>query len=126
MLASDRDTTLLSVTENGYGKRTDIENYRLTRRASKGVSNIRTSERNGLVVSIHAVADKDELMIITMNGLIIRLSVSDLRPIGRNTQGVKLINLGEGDRVIDISKITPNEEEKSEDIENTNSSEQAE
>ena len=78
-----------------------------------------------MVVSIHAVADKDELMIITMNGLIIRLSVSDLRPIGRNTQGVKLINLGEGDRVIDISKITPNEEEKSEDIENTNSSEQA-
>ena len=125
MLASDRDATLLSVTENGYGKRTDIENYRLTRRASNGVSNIRTSERNGLVVSIHAVADKDELMIITMNGLIIRLSVSDLRPIGRNTQGVKLINLGEGDRVIDISKITPNEEEKSEDIENTNSSEQA-
>jgi DNA gyrase subunit A len=111
MLASDRDTTLLSVTENGYGKRTSIENYRLTRRASKGVSNIRTSERNGSVVSIHAVADEDELMIITTNGLIIRLPVRDLRPIGRNTQGVRLINLGEGDRVIDVSKITPNDEE---------------
>ncbi len=111
MLASDRDTTLLSVTENGYGKRTDIENYRLTRRHSKGVSNIRTSERNGPVVSIHAVSDEDELMIITTNGLIIRLPVRDLRPIGRNTQGVRLINLGEGDRVIDVSRITPSGEE---------------
>ena len=111
MLASDRDTMLLSVTENGYGKRTDIENYRLTRRHSKGVSNIRTSERNGPVVSIHAVSDEDELMIITTNGLIIRLPVRDLRPIGRNTQGVRLINLGEGDRVIDVSRITPGDEE---------------
>ncbi len=111
MLASGRDTTLLSVTENGYGKRTDIENYRLTRRHSKGVSNIRTSERNGPVVSIHAVSDEDELMIITTNGLIIRLPVRDLRPIGRNTQGVRLINLGEGDRVIDVSRITPSGEE---------------
>ena len=107
MLASGRDSTLLSVTENGYGKRTDIENYRLTRRHSKGVSNIRTSERNGPVVSIHAVSDEDELMIITTKGLIIRLPVRDLRPIGRNTQGVRLINLGEGDRVIDVSRITP-------------------
>lgn len=111
MLASGRDTTLLSVTENGYGKRTDIENYRLTRRHSKGVSNIRTSERNGPVVSIHAVSDEDELMIITTNGLIIRLPVRDLRPIGRNTQGVRLIYLGEGDRVIDVSRITPSAEE---------------
>ena len=110
MLASGRDTTLLSVTENGYGKRTDIENYRLTHRGSKGVSNIRTSERNGPVVSIHAVSDEDELMIITTNGLIIRLPVRDLRPIGRNTQGVRLINLGEGDRVVDVSRITPNGE----------------
>lgn len=111
MLASGRDSTLLSVTENGYGKRTDIGNYRLTRRHSKGVSNIRTSERNGPVVSIHAVTDEDELMIITTNGLIIRLPVRDLRPIGRNTQGVRLINLGEGDRVIDVSRITPGDEE---------------
>ena len=111
MLASDRDTTLLSVTENGYGKRTDIGSYRLTRRHSKGVSNIRTSERNGPVVSIHAVSDEDELMIITTNGLIIRLPVRDLRPIGRNTQGVRLINLDEGDRVIDVSRITPGEED---------------
>ena len=111
MLASGRDTTLLSVTENGYGKRTGIENYRLTHRGSKGVSNIRTSERNGPVVSIHAVSDEDELMIITTNGLIIRLPVRDLRPIGRNTQGVRLINLGEGDRVIDVSRITPSGEE---------------
>ena len=110
MLASGRDTTLLSVTENGYGKRTSIENYRLTRRDTKGVSNIRTSERNGSVVSIHAVSDDDELMIITVNGLIIRLPVRDLRPIGRNTQGVRLINLGEGDRVIDVSRITPGDE----------------
>ena len=111
MLASGRDSTLLSVTENGYGKRTGIENYRLTRRASKGVTNIRTSERNGSVVSIHAVSDEDELMIITVDGLIIRLPVRDLRPIGRNTQGVRLINLGEGDRVIDVSRITPGDEE---------------
>ncbi len=121
MLASGRDTTLLSVTENGYGKRTGIENYRLTRRASKGVTNIQTSERNGAVVSIHAVSDEDELMIITMKGLIIRLPVRDLRPIGRNTQGVRLINLGEGDRVIDVSRITPGDEE--DDSESTESAE---
>ena len=75
------------------------------------MSNIRTSERNGPVVSIHAVSDEDELMIITTNGLIIRLPVRDLRPIGRNTQGVRLINLGEGDRVIDVSRITPGGDE---------------
>ncbi len=121
MLASGRDTTLLSVTENGYGKRTGIENYRLTRRASKGVTNIQTSERNGSVVSIHAVSDEDELMIITVKGLIIRLPVRDLRPIGRNTQGVRLINLGEGDRVIDVSRITPGDEE--DDSESTESAE---
>ena len=121
MLASGRDTTLLSVTEHGYGKRTGIENYRLTHRASKGVTNIRTSERNGSVVSIHAVSDEDELMIITVKGLIIRLPVRDLRPIGRNTQGVRLINLGEGDRVIDVSRITPGDEE--DDSESTESAE---
>ncbi len=109
MLASGRDTTLLSVTENGYGKRTSIENYRLTRRASKGVTNIRTSERNGSVVSIHAVSDEDELMIITMKGLIIRLPVRELRPIGRATQGVRLINLNGEDRVVDVSRITADE-----------------
>ena len=124
MLASGRDTTLLSVTENGYGKRTGIENYRLTRRASKGVTNIQTSERNGSVVSIHAVSDEDELMIITTNGLIIRLPVRDLRPIGRNTQGVRLINLGKGDRVIDVSRITPGDEE--DDSESTEEAESTE
>lgn len=112
MVAVRRDSSLMSITENGYGKRTNIENYRLTRRAGKGVINIKTSRRNGSVVTVREVDDDVEVIIITMKGVVIRLPVRDLRIIGRNTQGVRLINVAEGDKVVDVSTVAVSEEEE--------------
>ncbi len=112
MIVINEKMNILTVTENGYGKRTEVEEYRLTNRGGKGIINIKTSERNGKVVSMLSVEDKDELMIITRNGIIIRQKVADLRAIGRNTQGVRLIKLGEGDYVIAIAKAEENLEEE--------------
>ncbi len=98
------DTTLLVVCENGFGKRTDVDAYRLTHRGGKGVISIRTTERNGNVVSIMEVVDDDELFIVTEYGMLIRLPVADIRTIGRVTQGVKLINLAEDDLVVDVER----------------------
>ena len=112
MVAVRRDSSLMSITENGYGKRTNIENYRLTRRAGKGVINIKTSRRNGSVVTVREVDDDVEVIIITMKGVVIRLPVRDLRAIGRNTQGVRLINVAEGDKVVDVSTVAVSEEEE--------------
>ena len=112
MVAVRRDSSLMSITENGYGKRTNIENYRLTRRAGKGVINIKTSRRNGSVVTVREVDDDVEVIIITMKGVVIRLPVRDLRAIGRNTQGVRLINVAEGDKVVDVSTVAVSDEEE--------------
>jgi len=99
------DSTLLVVCENGYGKRTSIDAYRLIHRGGKGVISVRTSERNGRVVSIMEVVDDDELIIMTQNGIIIRLPVCDIRAIGRVTQGVRLINLDDDDSVVDVERV---------------------
>ena len=109
MIVADDDTELLTVCELGYGKRTRVSDYRLTRRGGKGVINIKTTERNGGVVAIKAVQDSDEVMIISQNGILIRLAMRDVSTIGRNTQGVRLINLGEGDRVIDVARVDEGE-----------------
>ncbi len=105
MVVADPVKTLLSVTENGYGKRSKIEDYRLVRRASIGVINIKTSERNGKVVAIKTVDDEDELMFISKKGIIIRVPVKGISTIGRNTQGVRLMKLKEGDKVVSAAKI---------------------
>ena len=105
MVVADDSADLLTVSELGYGKRTGISDYRLTRRGGKGVINIKTTERNGGVVAIKAVTVADEVMIISQDGILIRLPMSGVSAIGRNTQGVRLINLGEGDRVIDVARI---------------------
>ncbi|EFK06331.1 DNA gyrase, A subunit [delta proteobacterium NaphS2] len=97
--------TILTVTENGFGKRTNREEYPTQARAGKGVITIKTSERNGLVVYAYEVTDQDELMIITGHGKIIRIRAADISVIGRNTQGVKLIDLGEGEKVVGVAKI---------------------
>jgi DNA gyrase subunit A len=97
--------TLLTVTENGYGKRTDIQEYRLTSRGGSGVRNIICSERNGNVVSVSSVADEDEVMLITKNGVTIRMMISQIKVIGRSTQGVRLINLHKGDKLVGAGKI---------------------
>ena len=103
------EDTLLVVCENGYGKRTSMDAYRLTHRGGKGVISIKTSERNGGAVCIMEVVDNDELIIVTHRGILIRLPVQDIRTIGRVTQGVKLINLGENDHVVDVERV-PNGE----------------
>ncbi|MBW2096444.1 MAG: DNA gyrase subunit A [Deltaproteobacteria bacterium] len=105
MEALQEGATILTVTENGYGKRTRTDEYRRQGRGGKGILTIKTSVRNGSVVSSYQVAQTDQLMIITGHGKIIRLRVGDISIIGRNTQGVKLINLGEGEKVVGVAKL---------------------
>ncbi len=99
------DESLLVVTENGYGKRTSVDEYRLIKRGGKGVMAIKSSERNGLVVGAMQVVDEDELMMITNAGKIIRMKMSELRIIGRNTQGVRLFKLAEGEKVVAVDRL---------------------
>ena len=110
--------TILTITENGFGKRTLTSEYPLQKRGGKGVITIKTTERNGSVVGICPVVDEDDLMIITEKGRIIRIKVRGISVIGRNTQGVKLINLGAGERVVALARVEEEEaEEDEEDIE---------
>lgn len=101
--------TLLSVTENGYGKRTELDEYRVQSRGGVGIINIHTSDRNGSVVGIAYVNDDDELMIITQQGKVLRMVVRDIRVIGRNTQGVRLIEMDADDRVVSIARLAERE-----------------
>ncbi|MBW2117938.1 MAG: DNA gyrase subunit A [Deltaproteobacteria bacterium] len=101
--------TILTVTENGYGKRTRMEEYRTQSRGGKGILTIKASERNGPVVYSSQVTDQDELMIITGHGKIIRMRGVDISVIGRNTQGVRLINLGEGEKVVGVARLMEEE-----------------
>ena len=110
MVVVKRDTSLLVVTENGYGKRTAIDDYRVTNRGGKGVINVKTSDRNGEVVSIKEVLDNDELILITKRGIANRQPVKDIKVIGRNTQGVRLISLKAGDLVKDVARVVKEEE----------------
>ncbi len=105
MVVVERDATLLSVTERGYGKRTPIAEYRLTNRGTKGVVNIRTSERNGPVVGILEVTSDDQIIIISSSGIVIRSPVRDVREMGRATQGVRLITMDEDATVADVAKV---------------------
>jgi len=120
MVVVKRMTTLLSVTENGYGKRSEISDYRITNRGGKGIINIKASERNGKVVAVREVVDQDELMIITNKGIIIRTPVKAIKVIGRNTQGVRIIKLDSGDKVIDVARIVPEDRQANGMVENDN------
>ncbi len=106
-----QEGTILTVTENGFGKRTRTEEYREQGRAGKGIITIKTTNRNGPVVGVLQVADEDDLMIITDRGKIIRLRVKDLSVIGRNTQGVRLINLEDQEKVVGVARSATKEEE---------------
>ncbi len=101
----DEGATILTVTENGYGKRTKTEEYRTQTRGGKGILTIRPTSKNGPVISCCQVREQDEIMIITEHGMIIRLRVADISVIGRNTQGVKLINLAENEKVVGVAKV---------------------
>lgn len=99
------DATLLTITENGFGKRTEFNEYRKMNRAGQGVITIISSIRNGLVVDVKAINESDELMITTSDGIIIRVPVSDIRVQGRNTQGVKIMNVKPGDKVMAVARV---------------------
>ena len=105
---------LLTVCANGYGKRTPVLEYRLTNRGGKGVINIKTTDRNGPVVSVMLVMEdsQDDMVIVTQNGILIRQKVAEVSVIGRNAQGVRLINVDDGDQVIDVAQVVNQEEEE--------------
>ena len=102
--------TVLTVCENGYGKRTDIEEYRTQNRGGKGLINVKTSGRNGKVVGVNFLLADEEVMLITEKGMIIRLNTADISTIGRNTQGVRLIQLEEGDHLVSVARLAEKEE----------------
>ena len=123
-----QEETVLVVSENGYGKRTFIDDpedgepvYRITNRGGKGVKTISITEKTGDLVAIKTVSDDDDLMIINKSGIAIRLEVTNLRTMGRATQGVKLINLKNNDSIAAVAKVMKDEDEEDNDSENTES-----
>jgi DNA gyrase subunit A len=129
----DMESNILVVSENGYGKRSSLEDYRITNRGGKGVKTISITEKTGNLVSIKNVTDEDDLMIINKSGIAIRMAVADLRVMGRATQGVKLINLKGKDSIAAVAKVMHEEDEREldedgniiipEGVENTSDSE---
>ena len=105
----EKDGLILSIAENGYGKRTPLENYRLTARGGKGVINMKTTNKTGKVIDILSVKEDSDLMIVSQNGKIIRIESSTIRQAGRSTQGVRLVTLEEGDKVAAASVIPDTE-----------------
>ena len=108
---NDMDTNILVVSENGFGKRSDLDDYRITNRGGKGVKTISITDKTGSLVTLKSVTDHDDLMIINKSGIAIRMEVSDLRVMGRATQGVKLINLREDDSIAAVAKVMKDDEE---------------
>ncbi|MGG8497098.1 DNA gyrase subunit A [Tenacibaculum sp. TC6] len=125
----DMESNILVVSEKGYGKRSKLEDYRITNRGGKGVKTLNISEKTGNLVAIKNVDDSNDLMIINKSGLTIRLAVEDLRVMGRATQGVRLINIKDNDSIAAVAKVMHEEEDESEnengtEIENTNNENQ--
>ncbi len=107
-----QETSVLVVSENGYGKRTEVDDYRITNRGGKGVKTINITEKTGKLIAIEDVTDKDDLMIINKSGITIRLPVSKLRIMGRATQGVRLINLRNEDSIASVTRVVSHVEEE--------------
>ncbi len=121
------DESILVVSEKGYGKRSDLEDYRVTNRGGKGVKTINVTEKTGSLIAIKNVIDTDDLMIINLSGILIRMGVSDLRVMGRATQGVRLINLREDDGIAAVAKVECElEDEEIDDVELLEESETSE
>ncbi len=115
---NDRNSEILVVSENGYGKRSSLDDYRITNRGGKGVKTLNITEKTGKLVAINNVTDADDLMIINKSGLTIRMAVEDLRVMGRATQGVRLINIKGNDSIAAVTKVVKEEEEEGDVIEN--------
>ena len=110
MEIAKQEQTILTVTQEGFGKRTSFKEYRLQSRGGKGIINIKVTGKNGEAVGMKTVSDKDELMLITEKGMIVRSPVKDIRSTGRSTQGVRLMKLDKGDKIASIAKIIPEDE----------------
>ena len=106
----DTEATMMAITENGFGKRTSFDEYRTQSRGGKGIISIQTTDRNGNVISAHAVTDEHRIMLISEGGQMICIGASDLRVIGRNTQGVRLVRLKEGDKLVSAALLDPEED----------------
>jgi DNA gyrase subunit A len=112
MMVLGAGVTILTGCANGYGKRSDVEEYRLQSRGGKGVINIRTSERNGKVIAMKAVTDEDDLIMMSQNGIVVRIAVRDIRTMGRATQGVRFIRLEAGDKLVSVARVVKEEGEE--------------
>jgi DNA gyrase subunit A len=103
---------LLAVAEKGYGKRTEMDEYRLQSRGGKGIITMKTTEKTGAVVGVRMVSDDDDIMLVTDGGKVIRTPVRGISVIGRNTQGVRLIDLAEGEKVVGVARLAEKEEDE--------------
>jgi DNA gyrase subunit A len=110
-IAAD-ESTVLSVTENGFGKRTQVGEYRLQHRGGSGIINIKTTARNGNVVEMLTVDDLDEIVVVATDGIVMRTSVKDIRTIGRNTQGVRIMKPREGAKISAVARAVAEEKEE--------------
>jgi DNA gyrase subunit A len=115
MVVVRRDATLLVVSEKGYGKRSELSEYRVQRRGGKGIITFKITDKTGPIVALKEVLPEDELMMITKHGIIIRVPVDGIRVIGRNTQGVRVMNLEAGDAVVDVARVVKEDEGGAED-----------
>ena len=109
MIVLQPGVSILTGCEKGMGKRSAVDEYRLQSRGGKGVINIKTSARNGKVVGMRAVTDEDELIMISQEGIVVRIAVKEIRMMGRATQGVRFIRLDEGDRLVSIARVVKEE-----------------
>jgi DNA gyrase subunit A len=116
MVVVRRDASLLVVSEKGYGKRSELSDYRVQKRGGKGIITLKKTDKTGSIVALKEVIPDDELMMITRHGVIIRLPVDGIRVIGRNTQGVKVMNLDQGDAVVDVARVVKEEEGGAEEV----------
>jgi len=114
MVVIRRDATLLVVSEKGFGKRSELSDYRVQKRGGKGIITLKKTDKTGAIVALKEVQPDDELMLITRHGVIIRMPVEGIRVIGRNTQGVKVMNLDSGDAVVDVARVVKEDEEGAE------------
>ncbi|MEP6571478.1 MAG: DNA gyrase subunit A [Gemmatimonadota bacterium] len=116
MVVIRRDATLLVVSEKGFGKRSELQDYRVQKRGGKGIITLKKTDKTGAVVALKEVIPGDELMMITRHGVIIRLPVDGIRVIGRNTQGVKVMNLDAGDNVVDVARVVKEDDGGAEEV----------
>jgi DNA gyrase subunit A len=116
MVVVRREASLLVVSEKGYGKRSELSDYRVQKRGGKGIITLKKTEKTGPIVALKEVIPDDELMMITRHGVIIRLPVDGIRVIGRNTQGVKVMNLDSGDAVVDVARVVKEDEGGAEEL----------